>query len=179
MSRKRGMASRWRLAERTCRRVSTLETGMQCSDRYGGARLFRHRWTVTASLKRTPQFIVPIAANDVCVCVCVSAWWSTVKKWGWYGADRVQWKRRWLSVIRSKWPRRCVGVFWMPRDVCSGCVCQISSSQWLLARPVQPARHGKHSHLLLILLVIKQPVVSLCILQWSWAICAFMYKFCV
>jgi len=26
---------------------------MQCSDRYGGARPFRHWWTVTASLKRT------------------------------------------------------------------------------------------------------------------------------
>ena len=33
LSRKRGTASRWRLAERRCRRVPALETGMQCSDR--------------------------------------------------------------------------------------------------------------------------------------------------
>ena len=45
---------RWPLAERRYRHVSALETGMQCSDRYGrGARPFRHWWTVTTSLKRT------------------------------------------------------------------------------------------------------------------------------
>jgi len=55
LSRKRGTTSRWRLAECRFRRVLALETGMQCSDRYGGARPFRHWWTVTASLKRPGQ----------------------------------------------------------------------------------------------------------------------------
>ena len=30
------------MVERRCRRVSALETGMQCSDRYSAARSFRH-----------------------------------------------------------------------------------------------------------------------------------------
>ena len=60
-----GTTSRWRLAECRCCRVSALETGMQCSDRYGVARPLRHWWTVTASLKRTRLF-------TVCCCVVES-----------------------------------------------------------------------------------------------------------
>jgi len=84
--------SRWWLVEHGCCHVSALETGMQCSDRYGGAWPFRHRWMVTASLKRTRSevlsqcswlcSILPRLRSDFPVTTCAAAyaimtnWWQ-------------------------------------------------------------------------------------------------------
>jgi len=46
----RGTVMKWRLADRRCCRLATSDTGMQQSTRYFGALLWRHRWTITASL---------------------------------------------------------------------------------------------------------------------------------
>ena len=47
----RNTISRWGLEECRFCHLSAPEAGVQYCDRYGGARLFRHWWTVTASLK--------------------------------------------------------------------------------------------------------------------------------
>ena len=76
----------------------------------------------------------------------------------------VQWKRRWVSVIQSKWRQHCAAVCWMQSDAFSGCVCLILFYQCLLA--VHTASHRKHCHLLLILMVMKLSVIK-CVVHSS------------